>query len=93
MPTSEVLLSPDEHAAWLQEAGRRFRFYRQRAKLSIRKLAAVSGVSRPTIQALEAGRSMPRVATLIRLQAPLGMTGLASKLIEARRDRAAGGEG
>lgn len=36
---------------------------------------------------------MPRVATLIRLQAPLGMTGLASKLIEARRDRAAGGEG
>jgi transcriptional regulator with XRE-family HTH domain len=78
-------MSPEDKAAWLAEAARRFIFYRQRAKLTVSALARASGVSRPTIQALEAGRAMPRVATLIRLQGPLGMTGLAGKLIEARR--------
>lgn len=81
-PDSESPLNDRE--VWLAEAGRRFAAYRARSGLCVRRLARMSGVSRPTIAALEAGERFPSVRILMLLQGPLGVAGLAGKLLDPR---------
>jgi len=74
-----------EREDWLIRAGERARALRDRLGLSQRALAEKSGVSRPTIANLEAGKSWPNPTTRIALGVALECEDFGRFLLEGRR--------
>lgn len=78
---SVVVLNNGQLAAALTSWGRQIRAYRTARRLSVRELAHRAGVSKTRVSDIETGKHPnPSLATLLRIQAALGITSLEAVL-------------
>lgn len=72
-PEYASLINAEDSGVGPREIGRRVRKLREKSKLTVAGLARLSGLARPNVHRLEAGRHRPQVETLAKVARALGV--------------------